>query len=213
MRKLPIIPNYRKKTPYLIGFITKTSSNRKMSFKIQFGKIIPGLKIYGEPAEYPVLNERDARAAAGIMLVLAIFAFTQAFLMRQFIFLQIFVMLFLIEFWIRIIVNPDYAPFYALGRLLVKKQIPEYSGAIQKRFAWSLGFILAVSMFFIAIVFGIRGIVPFSICSVCIFLLWAESTLGVCIGCKIYSWLINVGIIKPKVRAACPGGVCSINKK
>ena len=181
-----------------------------MTFKVQFGKIIPGLKIYGKEANYPVLNERDVRAAAGIMLMLAVFSFAQAFLVRQFIFLQIFVILFFLEFWIRIFVNPDYAPIYALGKLLVKKQIPEYAGAIQKKFAWSLGLILATSMFFIAVVFGVRGIVPFSICSVCIILLWAEAALGICIGCKMYSWLISKGIIKPKIKAACPGGVCSI---
>ena len=183
-----------------------------MKFKIQFGQVIPRLKIHGEEANYPVLNERDARAAGGIMLMLAVFSFAQAFLLKQFIFLQIFVILFLVEFWIRIIINPSYAPIYALGKLLVKKQIPEYVGAIQKKFAWGMGFALAVSMFFIAVVFGIRGIIPFSICGTCIFLLWAESTLGICVGCKIYGWLIDKKIIKPKVRAACPGGVCSINK-
>jgi len=183
-----------------------------MKLKIQFGEIIPGLKIYGKEANYPVLNERDARAAGGIMLMFAVFSFAQAFLLKQFVFLQIFVILFLVEFWIRIIINPNYAPIYALGKLLVKKQIPEYVGAIQKKFAWAMGLILAVSMFFIAVVYEVRGIIPFSICGVCIFLLWAESTLGICVGCKIYGWLIKIGIIKPKVRAACPGGVCSIKK-
>ena len=183
-----------------------------MTFKIQFGEKIKNLKIYGEDANYPVLNERDVRAAAGIMFVLAFFAFSQAFLMKQFVFLQIFVVIFLLEFWIRIIINPNYAPIYALGKLLVKNQIPEYSGAIQKKFAWALGLFLAVTMFFVAIVFKIKGVLPFTICSLCMFFLWAESALGICIGCKIYSGMINAKWIKPKVRAACPGGVCNINK-
>ncbi len=46
---------------------------------IQFGRIIPGLKLHGHEATYPVLNERDARAGAGIMLAFASIAFAFAF--------------------------------------------------------------------------------------------------------------------------------------
>lgn len=181
-----------------------------MTFKVEFGKRIPGLKIRGELAPYRVLNERDARAAAGIMLIIGIFAFVSALILRNFFPLKIVVVLFFIEFLVRVFVNPHYAPLYALGHLLVSNQLPEWSGAVQKRFAWTLGIIMAGSMIPVALVFEMRGIVPFSICSVCLILLWAESALGVCIGCKIYSTLVKRNVIQPKIMPACPGGVCEL---
>jgi len=184
-----------------------------MIFKREFGKVLPGLKIREKEANYPVLNERDVRAAAGIMLALGAFAFANALLAKQFIYLQIFVVLFFIEFGIRIFINPYYAPLYALGRLFVKNQEPEWAGAVQKLFAWGIGFAMASAMLIVAVILGVRGIVPFSLCSICLFFLWAESALGICIGCSIYKTLINKNIIKPKVRAACPGGVCELKKQ
>ena len=131
--------------------------------------------------------KRDARAGAGIMFVIAIFAFVNALLLRNFLFLNITVIAFTIEFVLRVI-NPHYAPFYALGRLIVKPQLPEWSGAIQKRFAWSLGLAMALSMIIIAVLLGMRGVVPFTICSVCLLLLFMESAFGICVGCKNVLW-------------------------
>lgn len=182
-----------------------------MAFKREFGKSIPGLKIHGHPADYPVMDERTVRAAAGIMLAVGAFSFANAALAKQFIFLQAFVIIFFMEFAIRLFLNPDYAPIYALGKFLVRKQTPEWVGAIQKKFAWYLGIIMAGAMLIIAVIMGVRGAIPFSICSVCMFLLWAESALGICIGCKMYNFIIDKGWLKPKVKAACPGNACSID--
>lgn len=180
----------------------------------QFGEKIPNLKIYGRPAHYAVLNERDARAAAGLMLIAGIVAFVNALLLQEFIYLYIFVWLFALEFGIRVFINPKLAPFYALGSLLVANQIPEYSGASQKRFAWSLGFGLATIMILVIFVFGMRGAVPFTICGICLTLLWLEASLGLCVGCKMYSGLITLGVMNtPKEMPACPGGVCELPRK
>jgi len=183
-----------------------------MTFKRQFGETIPGLKIHGEDAPYPVLDEREVRAAAGVMLVLAGSAFFLALLAKQYYLLQAFVLLFTLEFFIRVVVNPYYAPIFAIGRLLVKNQKPEWVGAIQKKFAWSLGLIMAGSMIIISLLLGIKGWLPFTVCSLCLLFLWAESTLGVCVGCNMYSYMIKKGLIKPEVKAACPGGACSIKR-
>jgi len=180
---------------------------------IQFGKIIPDLEIDGESAPYPVLNERDARAAAGIMLVIGSFAFVQAFLLRDFSWITAIIILFTLEFAIRL-ANPSLAPFYALGSLLVKNQRPEWSGAAQKRFAWSLGLLMASTMVVLVFGFGIWGLPNLIICLVCLSLLWMESALGVCVGCKMYYGLMRLGLVKkPDVMPACPGGVCAIPKK
>jgi hypothetical protein len=184
-----------------------------MSKIIQFGKVIPGLEIDGKPAPYPVLNERDARAAAGIMLILGILAFVQAFIYRRFEWINVFVILFFLEFLIRIAVNPSFAPFYAWGSLFVSNQRPEWVGAAQKRFAWLLGALMAVAMIVLIYVFNVRGPVNAIICMICLTLMWLETSLGICVGCKIYAGLIKLGLIKkPDVMPACPGGVCSIDK-
>jgi len=38
-----------------------------------YGKTIPGLTIDGKPAPYAVVNEREVRAGAGLMLLMALF--------------------------------------------------------------------------------------------------------------------------------------------
>ena len=177
-----------------------------------YGKLIPNLKIDGREANYGVVNERDARAGAGIMLIIAIFSFTQALYLKNLTFLYATVIAFTVEFLFRII-DPHIAPFYFLGSLIVKGLRPEWSGAVQKRFAWTLGLAMAVSMIFISIIFQIRGTLPFSVCAVCLSLLWLETSFGICVGCKMYFGLMKLGIIKtPKIIPACPGGVCPIDK-
>jgi hypothetical protein len=179
--------------------------------KIEFGITIPGLKIDGKKAPYPVLNERDCRAGAGIMLALGIIAFVLAFFQGAYYFIDIIVVLFFMEFLIRII-DPSIAPFYFLGSLIVREMRPEYSGAAQKRFAWFLGLLMASTMIVLIYGFGIRGPINLLICMTCLFLMWSESAFGVCIGCKMYYGLISLGLIKkPKVAPACPGGVCPVN--
>lgn len=46
----------------------------------KYGKIIPGLKIHGVSAPYPVLNERAIRAGAGMMFAAGFFAFFKHFI-------------------------------------------------------------------------------------------------------------------------------------
>ncbi len=187
--------------------MAKTTKKTKI---FQFGEIIPGLKIDGEDAPYPVINDRSVRAGAGIMLMMGLFAFTNALLLRNLLYLKIVVVIFALEFAIRVLINPKLAPINIIADWIVSNQRPEWVGSVQKRFAWSLGLVLATSMIFIVFLFQIRGAVPFSVCIFCLTLMWFETSFGICIGCKIYNGLIKAGIIKPKVKQACPGGVCSL---
>jgi hypothetical protein len=58
---------------------------------------------------------------------------------------------------------------------------------------------------------GIRGTLPRTLCLTCLTLMWMESALGLCLGCKIYAWLVRHGW---KDRDAeievCAGGVCAL---
>lgn len=63
----------------------------------------------------PVLNERAVRAAAGIVFFFAIVSFMNAWLIGNFQPTRVFGVAFLIDFTIRIFVNPKFAPSLILG--------------------------------------------------------------------------------------------------
>lgn len=139
----------------------------------QFGQHHPDFAV-------PVLNERAVRASAGILFFFAMVAFMNAWLLGNFQPTRVFVVVFLMDFSIRLFVNPLYSPSMILGHWAVRRQQPEFVGAPQKRFAWAIGFVLAVAM---------------------LFLMFFESAFGICIGCKLYN-AFN------KERAQlCPGSV------
>jgi len=92
-----------------------------------------GERIEGFPVR--VLNERAIRAGAGIVFLFAIVSLMNAWLADNFQPTRIFVVAFLVDFTIRIFINPRCAPSLVLGQWLVRRQQPEYVGAPQKRFA------------------------------------------------------------------------------
>ncbi|MEA1880770.1 MAG: DUF4395 domain-containing protein [Campylobacterota bacterium] len=163
---------------------------------------------FGEKVEgydIPVLNEREARAGAGILLMFALTSFFNSYLLHDFRFTKIFVTVFMIDFFIRIFINPRFAPSLVFGRMAVRHQKPEYVGAPQKRFAWGIGFVLAVVMFFIIVVFEFMTPIKIAICLLCIFFLFSESAFGICVGCKIYH------LVYKKSAKYCPGEVCEMH--
>jgi Domain of unknown function (DUF4395) len=177
----------------------------------QYGRVIPDLKIHGVPAPYPVLNERAIRAGAGMMFAGGMFAFYHAFYLSDFFWLQVFVSLFFVDFIMKVIVGTKFSPISQLANFIVRKQKPEYVGAVQKRFAWGIGLVLSSIMMLLVFMFEIRGPINLSICSLCLTFMFMESAFGICVGCKIYNALLKYGIIpQPEHKPACPGNVCSI---
>ncbi len=153
-----------------------------------------------------VLNERAVRASAGILFFFAFIAFMNAFLLGNFQPTRLFVVVFLLEFAIRIFINPRYAPSLIIGQWVVRKQQAEYVGAPQKRFAWTIGLVLALAMLYLMVLNNVIGPINMVVCSVCLLLLFFEAAFGICIGCKFYN-LLN----KEKAQL-CPGGVCEVPK-
>lgn len=167
---------------------------------IGFGESVEGFNV-------PVINEREARAGAGILFLFAMISFLNAYLTHRFLFTQIFVTVFMVDFFIRIFINPKFSPSLILGRLFVRHQNPEYVGAVQKRFAWSIGFGLSVIMFFIVIIFEYMTPVKIAICLLCLAFLFSESAFGICIGCTLYHWVYQ------KSPRYCPGNSCEVKSK
>jgi len=171
-----------------------------MKKHLYFGEHVEGYEI-------PVLNEREARAGAGILLLPALTSFLISFLTHNFIFTKIFVTVFMVDFFIRLFINPKYAPSLILGRLFIQNQTPEYVGASQKKFAWSIGFVLSVVMFVMIVILEVMLPIKIAICLLCIALLFSETAFGICLGCIIYNK------IQKKDLLYCPGNVCQIKNK
>lgn len=153
----------------------------------------------------PVLNERAVRASAGILFVFALVSFMNAWLTGNFQPTRLFVLAFLADFSIRLFVNPRYSPSFMLGQWMVRNQQPEWVGAPQKRFAWAIGFALALVMTYLMVFKGMVGPANLLVCAVCLTLMFFESAFGICVGCKVYN-----AFNKEKAQL-CPGGVCEVD--
>ena len=171
-----------------------------MSKTIQFGENVPGYEI-------PVLNEREIRAAAGIMFLATFISLMMIINSANFIAIKYVISLFLADFAVRIFINPKYSPTLILGRLIVRSQTPEYVGAKQKYFSWIIGLVLSGAMFFFLVLLNTFSIITGLTCLVCLIFLFFESAFGICIGCKMYSL-----IYKDKAQY-CPGEVCDIKSR
>lgn len=185
----------------------------KNILKKEIWEIIPDLKIDNSPAPYGVLNEKSVRATAGIMFLVWIITLLTTYFTKDFSLVKIVLPLFFINFIILVFFWPKYSPISKLGKYLVKNQKPEYVWAIQKRFAWMMWLIMSFIVMVVIFIFGINGFVPLLLCSICLALMWMETSLWICVWCNIYWYLINKNIISsPKIKPACPGWVCSLKK-
>jgi len=165
--------------------------------------------VYGEKVagyDVRVLNEREARAAAGILFVGAFLGLTNGVMLGTAVFSEYFVSFFALDFTIRVI-KPQYAPSLLLGRFFVQNQTPEYVGAEQKRFAWLLGMILAWPMFYYLVIDFQPNPIKVLVCLICMALLFLESAFSICVGCKLFN------IFKKEKATHCPGDVCELKIK
>jgi hypothetical protein len=139
-----------------------------------------------------VFNEVEVRAAAGLTMVAGAVAFSYAYFDKQYLPLQAVASLFFVEFLVRVAIGLRYSPFGAVAHAMTRARAPEWVSARPKRFAWSLGLAMALAMTVITNV-GIRGYLPRTICLICLTLMWMESALGLCLGCKVHQLLVRRG--------------------
>lgn len=171
-----------------------------MSKTIQFGEHVEGYTI-------PVLNEREIRAASGLMFLMMFISIMMAIFKADFIMLKYFVIAFLADFMIRVFINPKFAPSLILGRLIVSKQTPDYVGAKQKKFAWVIGLCMGSLMFILLNVLNSYSIITGLLCLICLVFMFFESSFGICLGCLVYR------LIYRKNAQYCPGEVCERKDK
>src|SRR5437762_8447369 len=134
------------------------TQNKKGNKVIQFGENVEGYNI-------PVLNEREIRAAAGILFLATFISLMFILFKNNFLPIKYVLTAFLADFIIRVFINPKFSPTLIIGRLIVGNQTPEYVGAQQKKFAWIIGVILSSTMFIFMVVINsyspITGIICF----------------------------------------------------
>ena len=165
----------------------------------QYGEKVDGYDVL-------VLNEREARAAAGILFLIGLLSLMNAVALGHIIVTRIFISFFTLDFLMRV-VQPRYSPSLLLGRLFVQNQKPEYVGATQKRFAWGIGLLLAIPMFYLLVIHFQPNPIKVLVCIICLALLFLESAFSICVGCKLF------GLFKKDPVTHCPGGICEIRTK
>jgi len=167
---------------------------------IQFGENVNGYNIR-------VLNEREIRAAAGILFLATFLSLMFIMFQGNFVPIKYVISLFLLDFVIRVFINPKFSPTLIIARLIVRNQVPEYVGAAQKKFAWVIGVVLSGTMFIFMVVINSFSPITGIICLICLIFLFFESAFGICLGCKFYPLFF-----KNKVEY-CPGEVCDVKDK
>jgi hypothetical protein len=171
-----------------------------MKKTIQFGEDVKGFEI-------PVLNEREIRAAAGILFLVIFFSLVVIMYTNDFVMAKYAVTFFLTDFLIRVFVSPRFSPTLIIGRLIVRNQTPEYVGAKQKKFAWTVGVALSGIMFIFLVVVNSYSPITGLICMACLIFLFFESAFGICLACKFYAFWF-----KEKTQY-CPGEVCDVKTR
>jgi hypothetical protein len=176
--------------------------------ELSFGQKVPGAAANGRQIRAAVFNENQVRAAAGLTMVTGAVAFSYAYFDKQYVPLQAVASLFFAEFLVRVTVGIHYSPFGLVARAVTLGRAPDWVSAKPKRFAWALGLGMAFAMTVITNS-GIRGYLPRTICLICLTLMWLESALGFCLGCKIYGLLVRRGWTRgdPEYEV-CADGSC-----
>jgi hypothetical protein len=183
-----------------LGVIAQRTDNLRMTSTFQFGENHP---------DYPVrvLNEREARGAAGIMFLFGLIAFMIAWFKGDYTPTKLIIVAFFIDFFIRVLINPRFAPTLIMARWVVNNQTAEYVGAPQKRFAWAIGLGMATLMLYLVVLNDVRGPINMIFCLVCLMLLFFETAFGICIGCKLYN------VFNKEKAQLCPGNICDIKDR
>ena len=171
-----------------------------MNKLIQFGENAEGYNIR-------VLNEREIRAAAGILFLATFLSLMFILFKNNFLPIKYVITIFLADFIIRIFVNPKFSPTLIIGRLIVYNQTPEYVGAQQKKFAWAIGVVLSATMFIFMVIVNSYSPITGIICLICLLFLFFESAFGICLGCIFYPLFF-----KEKAQK-CPGEICDVRSK
>lgn len=169
------------------------------SFLLNYGEEVPGYDIR-------VFNDREARAAAGILFMLGMIVIFVGIGYNHIIVAQVYLTFLWFDFVARIFA-PRYSPSLLLGKFVVHNQKPEYVAAVQKRFAWTLGWAISFPLVYWFVLNWYMDFYKVMLCVVCLALTFMEAAFSICLGCKLYNYITKTS------AKYCPGGVCETHRK
>lgn len=176
---------------------------------MSFGEVIAG-------KPYRVVDENVMRLSAFLIYLLAATSSVIGFAFRNFEVLPFMVGFVWLNFAIGLFINLNYSPTIVISRLILGRKIKKPIGAIQKKFAWGLGFTLATIIFTLSLFLvsnpGLFNIVCM-LCMICLALSFFESVFKMCAGCELYAFAQEIKLIptpKREEKPNCMGDSCSI---
>lgn len=171
-----------------------------------YWKYVPHLSQKGD--RYGFVDEREVRIATGITLILWLFSFFLTAFKGEFFIPLILVDLMVFDFILKIFVGPQYSLFASFVRLFLKKKDPIWVGAVQKRFAWSIGLFLSSFALYCILLLGryidtmaveqekaVSGVLAglqANIAQNALFVLPMNPTIIACLLCIIFMWFESV---------------------
>jgi hypothetical protein len=166
------------------------------SFLWEYGEKVPGYDV-------TVINEREARAAAGILFMLGMIVIFVGIGYGHIIVARVYLAFLFLDFTIRMI-TPKYSPSLLMGKFVERNQKPDYVGGLQKRFAWTLGWLISLPMMWWFVLNWDITFYKVMICVLCLTLMFLEGAFGICVGCIIYKYIVR------EDPQHCPGGSCEM---
>lgn len=164
----------------------------------------------GKAMRAAAVNEHQAKAAAGITMALGAVAFVYANFDKLFWPIRTVSTFFFVDFLLRVTAGLERSPSGIVAGWMTRRHPPQWVSAKPKRFAWTLGLTMALAMAVITNS-GIHGLLPRTICLICLTLMWLEAVLGLCLGCEIYGLMVRRGWRAPDdAFEVCAGGACDL---
>ncbi len=188
--------------------------------------------------KYGFVNEVEIRITAWITLVLALTTFFLVMLRWEFYIALFVVWIIWIDFVLKIFIWPELSLFGIIVRPFIKNKKQILVWAVQKRFAWVIGFILSIFVIYcllllswileslnpqvLAIIEQIKVniinnsfiVLPMNpailACVLCIIFMFFESVFGICVWCKIYKFLVSKWVMKNYEWQNCINWSCKM---
>lgn len=117
-----------------------------------YGTFLPGISKKWD--KYGFVNETEIRISTGITLILGLFSLFLVFFKAEYSIPLVFVSLMVADFALKVFISPRLSIFGIFVRLFLKKWEEIWVGAVQKRFAWSIGIILSLFVLYCILILG-----------------------------------------------------------
>ena len=135
--------------------------------------------------DVPVVNERAVRASAGLLFLAGFSAWLYGVITGDLVPMRAFGIIFAVEMYVRLFLGTRFTPTLIIGTLITRAQRPEWVEARSKRFAWGLGFAMAMAGCLALGWLGLPAAIAQTVCGICLALLYVEAAFGYCLGCEL----------------------------